>query len=478
MKVYSISVSASVTRTGSAQVDAGKGQRQSVPRSVHAAWPAGTGRRDPVRILEEQDATRLPDLVPIRHERMAHSPFAFYRGAAAVMAADLAGTPTTGAQVQACGDAHLANFGAFATPERNLIFDVNDFDETLRAPWEWDVKRLAASVVLAGRELGLAEKRCRKAAVSAVRSYRESMRRNAGMRALDVWYSRIDASELVERMRGAAVCRTIGEEEQEAHRRLHEHISTRLVADESGRYQIIDDEPLVFHTSDPGLETELQAAISRYEASLRDDVRVLYGRYREVDLAMKVVGVGSVGTRCAIVLYEGTPGDLFMLQLKEATTSVLQHYGGAKGGKYKSQGERCVAGQRLMQAASDLFLGWTTVDKHDYYVRQYRDMKAGVDLTRMTEEDLVAYASLCGEALARAHARSGDAAFIAGYLGSGGAFDEALGDFAETYADQTGRDYALFMDALKSGRLTRSHDPQTAQPPLAGGPSFRPPAAR
>ena len=441
------------------RADEGKNKRQAVRRSSHAAWAAPANRPDPIHIIEEQDADRLPELVPIRHERMAHSPFAFYRGSAAIMAADLASTPVSGALVQACGDSHLSNFGAFATPERNLIFDVNDFDETLRAPWEWDVKRLATSVVLAGRELDIGEKRCRRAAVSTVRSYRESMRAYSGMTALDLWYSRVDASELVERMRDAPVVRAISKQEQEAHRQLHEHVSPRLVADESGAHHIIDDAPLVFHfMSDSSLEAELKTSLTRFEDTLRDDIRILLNRYQEADFAMKVVGVGSVGTRCAVALFDGrTADDLLILQIKEATTSVLERYGGAPSSGYENQGERCVTGQRIMQAASDLFLGWMKFDQRDFYVRQFRDMKAGVDLTRMTEADLVTYGALCGKTLARAHARSGDPLYIAGYLGNADAFDEAVADFAMTYADQTDRDYSAFMEAIKSGRLKRSN---------------------
>jgi uncharacterized protein (DUF2252 family) len=444
----------SIGETTSAQPRDGKNRRQTVPRSTHAAWSPVPNRVDPVAIIKEQDADRLPELVPIRHERMSHSPFAFYRGAAAVMAADLSSTPTSGSLVQACGDSHLSNFGAFATPERNLIFDVNDFDETLRAPWEWDVKRLAASVVLAARELDIGEKRSHKAASSTVRSYREWIRSYADMSALDLWYSRIDAAELVERMQDAAICRDISKEEQLAHHHTLEHISPHLVADESGIHSIVDDVPLVFHfISDSKFEEDLRASLKNYEESLRDDVRMLYGRYRQVDLAMKVVGVGSVGTRCAIALFQAGAEDLLMLQIKEATTSVLERYAGANGSGYKNQGERCVMGQRLMQAASDLFLGWTAVDGRDFYIRQLRDMKAGVDLTRMNETDLVNYATLCGKVLARAHARTGDARFIADYLGNSDSFDEALADFAQAYADQTEHDFDTFLDAIKSGQL-------------------------
>lgn len=445
-----------VTRTPTG-TEAGRSRRQVVPRSAHAGWSPTPERADPVRIIEEQDADRLADLVPIRHERMSLSPFSFFRGTAAIMAADLAGTPTSGAWVQACGDSHLSNFGAFATPERNLIFDVTDFDETLHGPWEWDVKRLATSAVLAARELELGAKQCRKAALSALRSYRESMHIYSQMTSLEVWYSRLEATELVERMRNAAVCRDISKEQQRAHHHTHEHISPHLVADDSGIYSIIDNEPLVFHFwSDPRLEDDLRASLVNYQNSLRDDVRVMYRRFRQVDLAMKVVGVGSVGMLCAVALFQAAPGDLLVLQIKEATTSVLERYGRLDGSGYESQGERCVTGQRLTQAASDLFLGWTTVGGRAFYIRQLRDMKAGVDLTRMNDHDLVTYAALCGKALARGHARSGDEDFIAGYLGKSETFDEAVADFAQAYADQVERDYRTFMDAITPGRLARS----------------------
>lgn len=431
----------------------GKSARQNVPRASHAQWSPTADRTDPVAILESQDTKRIASLVPIRHQRMSQSPFAFYRGAAAIIAYDLASTPATGSRVQACGDSHLANFGAFATPERNLIFDVNDFDETLEAPWEWDVKRLAASAILAARELDLGAKRCRQAALAVGRSYRKSIQKYARMTALDVWYSRIDAEELVKRLKDAPVCREITKEEQLAHERAHEHISPRLVSDDAGSFRIIDNEPLVFHfVSDEASETEFRQALSRYTETLHHDVRILFQRYHVVDLAMKVVGIGSVGTRCAIALCQADPGDLLLLQIKEAMESVLEPYAGKSA--YDNHGERCVTGQRTIQAASDLFLSWTSVASgHDYYVRQLRDMKAGVDLTRMNESDIVNYVSLCATALARGHARSGDSAFIAGYLGSSNSFDEAVADFALAYVDQTDRDYQAFLDALKSGRI-------------------------
>lgn len=435
----------------------GKGRRQALPRSVHAEWSPPANRADPVAIVEAQDAHRMPSLVPIRHKRMSRSPFTFFRGSAAIMAADLANTLVTGSLVQACGDSHLSNFGAFATPERNLIFDVNDFDETVMAPWEWDVKRLAASAVLAARELDLSEKRCRKAALTAVCSYRESMHVFAAMTTLDVWYSRIDATDLVERMNNAPVCKEIAKEAERAHHHAHEHISPKLVSDDSGAYRIIDDEPLIFHfVADERCETEFRQALTRYAESLRTHIRILYQRYHEVDLAMKVVGVGSVGTRCAVALFQAGQDDLLILQIKEATKSVLETYGRYQSG-FENEGQRCVVGQRLAQSASDLFLGWTSVDGgYDYYVRQLRDMKAGVDLTRMRDEDLQNYAALCGETLARGHARSGAPAYIAGYLGQSDRFDEAVADFAMAYADQTDSDYRSFINAIDSGRVTSS----------------------
>jgi uncharacterized protein (DUF2252 family) len=406
----------------------GKRARKSVPRSAHAHWSPQSDR-DPLAIIAEQDKGRVQSLVPVRHDRMAQGPFAFYRGSAAVMAADLATTATTGARVQAAGDCHLANFGAFATPERNFDFGLNDFDETLPAPWEWDVKRLAASVVLAARELGASEKRARQAARRAVGSYREIMRWCTERSALEVWFSRIGGAELVSRFRG----------------RERKDVSAHLVTDEQGKYRIVDDPPLVSHFSlDEAFGKDAFAVLEQYGRSLRPDIRLLLSRYRFTDLAMKVVGIGSVGTRCAIALFQ-RGDDLLILQIKEAVSSVLESV--AAKSHYANHGERVVAGQHLLQNASDLFLGWTSLDGRDYYVRRFHDRKAAVDFTELRVDELAQYAEACGRAIALGHARSGDSGFISGYLGKSTKFDDAVAEFAAAYADQTEKDYREFLQS-------------------------------
>jgi len=379
---------------------------------------------------------------------MLASPSAFLRGAAVVMAHDLAPTPVTGLRAWICGDAHLGNFGGFATPERHLVFDLTDFDEAQEGPWEWDVKRLAASVVVAGRENGLSESACRDAARACVRSYRRRMRELAAMRFLDAWYSRLDAADAVasfddERVVDRAIA--------EARRRTNLGTLPKLAEMVDGGYRIADDPPLVCHQTQ-SLGNRLPAAWSAYQASLAEDRRVLVDRYRLVDVARKVVGVGSVGLRCFVALLLGNDDDdpLF-LQLKEARASVLEPFVGRN--RYANHGKRVVTGQRVMQAASDLFLGWTRAGCVDYFVRQLRDMKFGVPTEELDADDLVAYGGLCGWALARAHACSGDPARIGGYLGRGDAFDRAVAAFAVAYADQTERDFAALVAAARAGRV-------------------------
>ena len=403
-------------------------------------------------MLQEQEAGRVAELLPIRHRRMMDSPLAFFRGAAAVMAEDLAGTPATGLGVQACGDAHLLNFGIFATPERRLAFDVNDFDETLPATFEWDVKRLAASVLLAGRERGFSVAQSRQAAQAAARSYRTEMAACARMPYLDVWYSRLDVAELMTVMRTAESRRL----EQHVLRKARHATSlgaldklTRVI---DGRRRIVDAPPLIEHLPSPARGAQAPIIVRRYRSSLPDDRRVLLDRYRVVDWARKVVGVGSVGTDDAIVLALGdTEEDPLFLQVKEAQASVLERFAGRS--RYPSHGERVVWGQRIMQAASDIFLGWTRLGERDYYVRQLRDMKGSIAVEKLTPRELADYARTCGAALGRAHARSGDAVSIAGYLGGGDNFERAIARFAAAYADQTERDHALLIRAVTAGRL-------------------------
>jgi uncharacterized protein (DUF2252 family) len=403
-----------------------------------------------------QNEGRLLDLVPIRHGRMMQSPFAFYRGSAAIMAADLAHTPSSGLRVQACGDAHLSNFGAFATPERDLVFDVNDLDETLPAPWEWDLKRLTASVVLAGRHIQLKQNESAAAARAAVRSYREHMTEYAFMKTLAIWYDKIDLKRLLNHFDDKKErARFQQRVEQARGRSVAEHDFPKLAEHVGSMPRIKDNPPLIFHSSevkeDEGSE-ELKAAWALYRESLPEHVRVLFDRFHLCDMAVKVVGVGSVGTTCLVALYMAADDDPLFLQIKQANTSVLEPYAGKS--LHSNHGQRVVVGQRLMQSASDSFLGWTQGHRgRHFYVRQLRDMKLSAIIEGFDDQVLRGYAEACGWALARAHARSGDAAMISGYMGSGGIFDEAICDFAVDYADQAERDHKAFVKAVREGRI-------------------------
>ncbi len=432
---------------------AGKALRAKVPRRSHAEWKARPNRPDPIELLRHVDRGRLTELLPIRYARMRGSPFGFFRGAAAVMASDLATTPATGLRVQACGDCHVANFGGFGSPERRLVFDINDFDETLPAPWEWDVKRLAASIVLASRELGMGERRCADTARGVVESYREHMRGYAGMRALEVWYSHLDAEILIDEAPTAASKKRWSRIEKAAKHATAEYFLPRITEVDNGRRRIVDHPPLVYHP--PQISTiskHVHEMFERYRRTLPEERRVILDRYHIVDVARKVVGVGSVGTRCDVALLMAGKHDPLFLQFKEARASVLEPYAGKS--RYENQGERVVTGQRMLQSASDLFLGWTRDDDGcDYYFRQLRDMRMKIDLTVMSRQDWIEYVELCGWALARAHARTGDPARIAGYLGKSGAFDEAIEEFAVAYADQTERDHAALVKEIRAGRL-------------------------
>jgi len=443
--------------TGAERRAAGRALRADVPRSVHADWDVEARDRDPVAVLEEQARTRVAELVPVRYERMAASPFAFFRGGAAIMTMDLSTTPVSGLTVQACGDAHVANFGTFATPERNVVFDINDFDETERGPWEWDVKRLATSLHVVAREHGFKVSQRDEVVLEAVRVYREYVDEYSRMRTLDVWYERTTADDLVahfpKRYRAQAE-----RDVTRALRKDHVRAVARLTADRDGRPRFVEDPPIVVHLDDlePGMD-DVEAMIALYRESLTDERRFLFDRFRVVDVARRVVGVGSVGTRCWVTLLEavapaeGTP-DRIVLQVKEAQASVLAPYVGPTASGH--EGRRVVAGQRLTQAASDLFLGWCHAPSgHHYYVRQLWDVKGQGDLTRMDLGTLTHYGALCARALARAHARTGDAAAIAGYLGGGGAFDRAIAGFAAKYAAANERDHASLVDAIASGRV-------------------------
>ena len=431
--------------------------RDVVPRAEHSGWSPPKERPDPVEIVLAANEGRVLDLVPIRHGRMSQSPFAFYRGTAGIMAADLAHTPSTGLRVQACGDAHLSNFGAFATPERAVIFDINDLDETLPAPWEWDVKRLTASVVLAGRHIQLKQSESARAARATVRSYREHMAEYAFMRALDIWYDRIDLKRLIDSVPDEEERARIEKKIEKARgRTVAEHDFPKLAEHVGSTPRIKDNPPLIFHSEeiykkDAGT-AELKAAWALYHDSLPEHIRVLFDRFHLCDMAVKVVGVGSVGTACLIALFMAADDDPLFLQIKQANASVLEPYAGKS--LHENHGQRVVVGQRLMQAASDSFLGWPESQRGRHlYVRQLRDVKITAEIDSFDDQTLRRYAEACGWALARAHARSGDAAMIAGYMGTGRTFDEAICDFAGDYADQAERDHKAFVKAIRDGRV-------------------------
>jgi uncharacterized protein (DUF2252 family) len=455
----------------------GKEARDRAPLSSHGGWTPASDRPVPVGLLQEQNRTREPDLVPVRHGRMLVSPFTFYRGAAKIMAADLAGTPTAGLQVQLCGDAHLSNFGVFASPERRLLFDLNDFDETLPGPFEYDVKRMAASFTIAGRNNGFTKADTRAATLEAVRAYREAMAGFAQMGTMDIWYAHLDEDELQSAMRSAAKAsksKKGGQAAKRAEKSAQKQIEKARTRDSlqalsklgevvDGKYRIVSQPPIVvpmreleatYGLSADEVERGLHEQFRAYRATLRDDQRQLLERFELVDVARKVVGVGSVGTRAFIGLLQGRDqGDPLFLQVKEATASVLE--GPLPKSRYKQHGERVVQGQRMMQAASDIYLGWTRgldVNRH-FYWRQLRDMKGSAEVEAMVPLGLSFYAGICGWTLARAHARSGDPVAIAAYLGEDDQFDESITDFAKRYAEQNEQDYQAFAEAVRSGRL-------------------------
>lgn len=434
----------------------GKATRLAVPLASHADWQAPANRRDPVELLIESGTGRVPELLPIRYGRMMQSPFAFYRGAAAIMSADLAGLPCTGIRVQACGDCHLLNFGSFATPERRQVIAINDFDETLPAPWEFDIKRLAASFVVAGRHNGFTVEEARGAAQACARSYRERMREFSRMGVLDTWYFSIDMDDMLERIEDeTAKARAKKRFAKARDRNVLNEDFPELVTFEGGVHRIRDNPPLIYHAQGEEavkMEARVREAFDRYRATLAEDKRLLLDRYEFKDLAAKVVGVGSVGTRCSIMLMMGGADEPLFLQVKEANASVLEPYVGQS--TYPNHGQRVVMGQRLMQSSSDIFLGWTETDigKH-FYIRQMRDMKLKPLVELFSPAVMQQYAEVCGWALAGAHARSGDAAKISGYLGKKEDFDLALAEFAEAYADQNEKDHHALVQAVQQGRL-------------------------
>lgn len=441
---------------------AGKQARRDVPRSSHSQWSPAADRRDPVALLEEQNADRVDWLVPIRHARMRVSPFTFYRGTARIMAADLAATPVSGLHVQLGGDAHLSNFGAYASSERHLVFDANDFDETLPGPWEWDLKRLATSFVVAGQHLGFRGRQQREAAQRSVMAYRQAMASYAGQGYLDIWYDYLIPQDIADAggMDSAELGKRLGRFERKARSRTSLQAMAKLTEVVDGRLQIRSDPPLLVRLRDlpeeyhpDELEQVLRRGIEDYKTTLAKDRRVLLDRFVAVDTAIKVVGVGSVGTRCLIVLFVGRDGqDPLFLQLKEAGPSVLAEF--LQPSAYVNQGRRVVEGQRLVQAQSDIFLGWSEGQKgRHFYVRQLRDWKGSVEVEGATPEQLAFYATVCGRTLARGHARSGDPIAISAYAGKGEALDRAITDFAVAYAAQNQKDYEEFLAAIESGRL-------------------------
>ena len=451
----------------------GRTARAEVPRSAHGRWAPAPDRPDPVALLEEQAASRVPQLVPVRYGRMLVSPFTFYRGAALIMASDLAATPASGVTVQLCGDAHLSNFGLFGTPERQMIFDINDFDETLPGPWEWDVKRLAASFEIMGRDRGFSPADRRAIVMAGVAEYRDRMRQAAGMGALDAWYDHLEAGMLLKLVRDEvrvkrvtkAEARAFERDVNKAHARDNIRVLTKRAAEVDGELRIVADPPLIIPIEDiitPGSEWEdptplIKKLLTSYRRTLSAQHHPLE-EYRYVHTAYKMVGVGSVGTRCYIMLMLGRDhNDPLFLQVKEAQASVLERFVGKS--TYVHHGQRVVAGQRLMQAATDIFLGWIRIKgldgaTRDYYVRQFHDWKGSADIDNMLVPGATVYARICAATLARAHARWGDRIAIASYLGKGDAFDRAIADFSAAYADQNDKDYQAFAAAVKSGRLT------------------------
>lgn len=441
-----------------ARLAAGRSLRQACPRASHAALPR-LGR-DPVAVLQASNRGRLPALVPIRYARMAKSPFAFLRGAAALMAQDIGPLPPSGLRVQVCGDCHLSNFGGWASPERTLLFGINDFDETTPGAPEWDLKRLAASFVVAMRQQGLSGDRARDAVRELARTYREQMRAFAGMPAIDVWYHRVELDEVAGLSRTARERRLRADLRKQARRHTSWQMYPELVAGSGGHPVIADHPPLIYHPRGmPAFSRDMKAFITAYRRSLPAERRVLLDRYEPVDVAIKVVGVGSVGTRCAVALLMAGPDDPLLLQIKEARPSVWARW--SPGPRHAEEGARVVAGQRMLQPASDIFLGYARASRPaaDFYVRQLVDRKVSVPLDGLSGAGFIAYARVCALALAKGHARTGDPAAISGYLGQGGQFDKALATFANRYADQTERDHAKLVAAVRSGRVQAAGEP-------------------
>ena len=434
---------------------AGKKLREVCPRTAHASWKRPQNRTDAVELVLAAEQGRHPELLPLRHGRMVRSAFTFYRGAALTMASDLASTPVTGVRVQCCGDAHLCNFGGFATPERRVIFGINDLDETLPAPWEWDVKRLATSFVIASRDNGLRDDVAREMALSCVRSYRESMAEFSELRTLELWYHSLGADELIAGIKDPdSRDRALKRLQKERSKSVAEDIFPKLVEKKGDRPLIKDQLPTIFHAEGhpPGeVHKVVRDALAAYSATLHSSYRSLLERYQLRDAAIKVVGIGSVGTMCWVLLFTAGEGDPLFLQVKEARASVLEPYAGRS--EFTHKGQRVINGYRLMQPASDIFLGWTSGPKRDYFIRQLRDIKISARVETFGKTEMGIYAGWCGRALALSHARAGHPAILGGYMGKSDTFDQAIGSFSMAYADQNERDHAALARAVKQGKV-------------------------
>jgi uncharacterized protein (DUF2252 family) len=438
----------------------GKQLRKACPRTSHADWKPPQGRADAVQLVLEAEKGRMPELLPLRHGRMAKSAFTFYRGAALTMAADLAQSPVSGIRVQCCGDAHLCNFGGFATPERHVIFSINDLDETLPAPWEWDVKRLAASFVVACRDNGLSEAVGKDAVMTAVRSYRESMAEFSEMKTLELWYFTLELDEILAKIKDPAIRkRALARLQKERGKSIAEDVFPKLVEHQGDKPIIKDQLPTIFHLEGhpPGeIQKSLRDALAIYRESLNTATRSLIDRYELFDAAIKVVGIGSVGTACWVFLFMAAEGDPLFLQVKEARTSVLEPYAGAS--VFPNHGQRVVNGYRLMQPASDMFLGWSQGPKRHFFIRQLRDIKVSAAVETFGAPVMEIYASWCGQALALSHARSGMSVPLSGYMGKSDAFDKAIAAFAAVYADQNEKDHAALKRAIKAGKVEAQYE--------------------
>ena len=431
----------------------GKALRDTSPLQDHCIVPSRPKRFSSIAVLERSNHDRLEDLIPIRYSRMLSSPFSFLRGSAALMADDLSRTPSSGIYVQACGDCHLLNFGAYATPERKLVFDINDFDETLPAPWEWDIKRLATSFVVAAEDSQLSMASAQRIAKTCVQSYRENMRAYSKQSPLEVWYGHLDLAKFAKEAPNKTTKLYRESLIKKAEKQVAEYLFPKITTEINGDKHLIDNPPLIYHLDNQWMDKMARPAVESYRASLSHDRKVLLDRYQLKDIVVKVVGIGSVGTRCFVALFMTPDGDPLLLQIKEARNSVLEPY--AEKSEYQQHGERVVVGQRLTQSSSDVFLGWMRGPKgKDFYVRQLRDMKVSFSVQDITPTRLKRYATYCGQALARSHAKSGNAALISGYLGKSDVFDEAVSLFAMEYAEQNKRDYEELARAAKTGKIT------------------------